>query len=131
MISTGINMKKVFGAGVLMILIFTGCYNDKADKLYPNTSTGCDTTAVTFQKTILPIMTASCGLSGCHDANTPSNGYNFTTYEGTRLAVTNNRMLGAIKHESGYQAMPKGMPKLDECSIAKIDKWVTLGAKND
>jgi hypothetical protein len=121
-------MKKI-AIAIAGVLIFSGCYNDKADKLYPKTAaSGCDSGTVSFQAGVLPIMSQSCGLAGCHDAGTPSFGYNLTLYSGVKLAVSNGRLLGAIKHEPTFQAMPKNMPKLDDCSIKKITRWVDQGA---
>lgn len=118
-------------AAILCVLAFTGCYNDKADQLYPKVNTGgCDTTTVTFTD-IKPIFTNSCALSGCHDAATPSNGYNFATYDGAKMSVDNGRLLGSIRHESSFSIMPKGLAKLDDCAINKITRWVNLGALNN
>lgn len=112
-------------------LIFTGCYFDKADQLYPSNTVGCDTTTSTFITNVLPVMQQSCATSGCHDATTKQSGYNLATYAGVKMALDDGKLLGSIKQETGYSAMPKGMAKLDDCSIAKITRWVNLGAQNN
>ncbi|RYE23870.1 MAG: hypothetical protein EOP51_09185 [Sphingobacteriales bacterium] len=125
---------------LLAVVALAGCYNDKYNELYPTGTdttgngggggggTTCDTSNVTFAQTIKPIIDSKCATSGCHDAATLAGGYNFTVYGGVRAA--RNRMVGAITWASGYSQMPKGMNKLDDCSIAKITKWINDGAQN-
>ena len=118
-----------------VVILLAGCYYDKADQLYPdpsnNPGTGgnlCDTTAMSFTNDIKPIMMQYCGLAGCHDAATPSFGYDLTIYAGVKMANDADRLIGVINHQSGFQPMPKGMPKLNECNINKITAWVNQGA---
>lgn len=123
-------MKKLLPL-IIAIVALAGCYNDKADELYPSPSTGgggtgCDTANVTFALSVKPILDAKCATAGCHDAATQGGGYNFSSYAGAKAAAP--RMIGAINWETGYSAMPKGMNKLDACEIAKITKWVNGGA---
>ncbi len=121
---TGILLAFALGA------IFTGCYNDKYDQLYPQGSS-CDTANVTYSNTIKPIMAQSCATIGCHDATTKESGYDFNNYSDLQIAVNANRLLPVINHQSGVQPMPQGMPKLSDCNIAKITKWVSAGAPNN
>jgi uncharacterized protein YceK len=124
-------MKKTFLA-LVGIAILSGCYFDKEDKLYPKPSTSlCDTTSVTFTATVLPIMMQGCATSACHDATSQSGGYNLTTYTGVKVAVDDGKLVGCIRQQSGFDAMPKSAAKLDDCSINKVARWVNLGAKND
>ncbi len=121
-------MKKMFFVLMSATALF-GCYNDKADQLYPvSTTTPCDTANVSYSGTIKPIFDAMCNTSGCHDAAGVGGGYNLSTHAGTMIAVTNGRLSGSINHLSGYNAMPKGLPKLSECEISKIDAWARQGA---
>lgn len=119
---------------VVCIIALAGCYNDKEDQLYPKpgnggTGGGCDTTNVTYAGTIQPILNQYCTSAGCHDATGLGGGYNMTSYEGAKLAAP--RMIGAITWQSGYSFMPKGLPKLGDCEISKITKWVNMGAPNN
>lgn len=119
---------------IFFIVLLAGCYNDKADKLYPAPATPapCDTTNVTFSKDVKPILLASCATSACHDAATASNGYDFSVYTGAMAGALNGRLLSTIKQPSGEPyPMPKGLPKLDSCSINKITRWVNQGAQNN
>jgi hypothetical protein len=121
-------MKKlILIAGLAMVV--AGCYNDKYEELYPAVGTvTCDTTNVTYTTDIKPIFTAKCNTVGCHDASTMASGYNFTTHAGTQPAALNGRIVGCVNWASGFSPMPKGAPKLSDCEIKKITRWVNQGA---
>ncbi len=114
-------------------LIATGCYNDKADKLYPTgPAVVCDTaSAISYASDLTPIFATNCSLSGCHDAATAGGGYDFSKIADIQRAVANNRLIGDINWQSGYIAMPLGKPKLSDCEINKITRWALRGAKNN
>lgn len=117
----------------ICIMLLASCYNDKADQLYPEPTTGgtggssCDTTALTYTTDIKPIFDQSCALSGCHDAATKSYGWDLSSYSASKAALQGGRVLGAIKYESGFIQMPKGMNKLSDCNISKIEAWFNAG----
>lgn len=125
-------MKKIL-AMLAVAVVLAGCYNDSIEELYPAKTGGggstCDTATVTFAGSIKPIIDSKCATSGCHDAATIGGGYNMSTYAGVKSST--GRLVGAITWASGHSAMPKGMNKLDDCSIAKITKWVNEGALNN
>src|SRR3954463_8183514 len=119
-------MKKIILISSLSLII-AGCYNDKADKLYPAPAVvTCDTTTITYAHDIQPIVAASCSISSCHDAaGAPLSGNNnFTTFTDIHTVALNGQLLGDIRWESGHNAMPKGLPKFPDCDINKITKWV-------
>jgi hypothetical protein len=126
-------MKKIL-AMLTVAVVIAGCYNDNIEELYPAPKGGgggstCDTATVTYAASIKPIIDSKCATGGCHDAATMGGGYNMTAYDGVKNSSA--RLIGAINWESGHSAMPKGMNKLDDCSIAKITKWVNEGAQNN
>lgn len=123
-------MKKLL---VLFVSItaFSGCYYDKEDQLYPKTAGGCDTTSATFIANVLPVMQQKCATAGCHDAIVKQSGYDLSSYDGVKKCATDNKLIGVIRQSSGFAIMPKGMPKLDDCTINKIARWVNLGALNN
>lgn len=94
-----------------------------------NNSSACDTTAVTFSGAVQPILQTYC--TGCHGGSAPEAGVNLSTYAGTKAMATGGTLVGVITHKPGYSPMPKNGNKLSACNIAKITKWVALGAKND
>ena len=86
---------------------------------------GCDTTNFSFAAVIQPILNSHC--RGCHNTNLPSAGYNYDSYQGVVAAIQSGRFLGAIKHQQGYNAMPQGGNKLQDCEIRQIEKWIASG----
>jgi len=123
-------MIKKIATGVLTTIILAGCYNDKYEELYPSGTVVCDTTTITYSKDIIPIMAGKCNTAGCHN-NAAATGYDFTTREGILVAINNGRLKGSISWESGYSSMPKGLPKLAQCDIDKITRWINQGAPDN
>ena len=110
------------------LLLFASCYNDKESELYPS-SGSCDTSAVTYTTDIQPILSQYCANANCHDAATKSFGHDLSSYSGAVTAANSGRLLGSIKHETGFQQMPKGMQKLGDCEISKVSAWINQGTK--
>jgi cytochrome c553 len=94
-----------------------------------NCATLCDTTNITFSAGIQPMMQQNC--VGCHSASLASGGVNLSTHAGVAAAARNNRLVGAMKHQSGFVAMPQGAAKLSDCKIKQVEKWVQAGALNN
>lgn len=109
------------------IISATGCYNDNREELYPITS--CDTANVTYAAVVKPIIDSKCATSGCHLGTAPS-GYDLSSYAMVASVANNGKLVAAIEH-TGPSPMPKGLPKLDDCTIAKIKIWVNAGAPNN
>jgi len=126
---------KMLIIGGLLALTAAGCYNDKADKLYPAAvNTTCDTTTVTFAADIEPIIMANCAISGgCHDAAgaATTSGFNFVGYT-TDLTgqAYSGRLIADITGASG-NPMPKNAARLSDCDINKFIRWVNQGFQNN
>jgi hypothetical protein len=127
-------MKKVLSITIITLIIFilsmqSGC---RKDMQLPDAS--CDTVH-TFKDAVMPILTTNCRLSGCHIGSNPPNGVSFNTYAEVKsqLALFNGipKLLGVIRHDNGFDPMPKDSPKLDTCSIYKIRRWIEDGAQNN
>jgi hypothetical protein len=114
----------------------SGCYYDKEDKLYPNTSQAIDTSNVTYSNSVKPIISTSCTTTpGCHTSSNPSGGYKFDNYTdlNTYLNNTSNLFLCAIKHtcSSTSKYMPQGGVQLSAAQIATIETWINKGHLNN
>lgn len=116
---------------IFSLSLVESCYYDKADLLYPDGKTVCDTsTTAKFSTDVLPVMNTYCN-SGCHNTASASGGIILDTYNGVKAQVTNGKLMGSINQGSGYSAMPKGGSKLNTCTIAKLQQWINAGAPNN
>ena len=117
---------------VLIIIIFsicnTSCVNNNKEVLY-----GCDSTNVTYSKTIVSVLTNNCYQ--CHsNANSSSigGGINLEGYSNVRNWVQPNNTNGSILYTNVKSGrMPKNLPKISDCDIAKISNWIKNVAPNN
>lgn len=125
-------MKKKMLAAAVVMMALAGCYKDNVEDMYPATSGGsnCDTTNVTFSGVIKPIIDAKCATAGCH-INASASGISLADYHGVAGIANSGKLLAAITHSGQASFMPKGQAKLDDCTIAKITKWVNDGAPDN
>ena len=105
----------------------TGCYYDKHELLNPDNT--CDTTAVTFSRTVVPVLNANC--TGCHSGTNAPNGVRLDTYAGVKPLAMSGILIGVITHAPGFALMPKNGTILSDCNIAKIKKWIAAGILNN
>ena len=124
-------MKNIFYIIFLLttITLISSCYYDNFEELNPGAGLTCDTSrSVTFTADILPIMQSNCGTnnSACHNANGLGS-YQLDNIAAIDIAIANGKFIESIKHESGVRRMPEDSPKMDDCNIALIDKWLSTG----
>lgn len=126
-------MKQTIKFSLILLTIFmTGCYYDSEEKLYPQLSTSCDLTNVTFAGTVTPILQASC--HSCHsnsNAASSGGGIKIQNYADVVTLANNGKLMGTITHASGYQPMPEGGGKLTDCEINQLQKWIDTGKLNN
>lgn len=92
-------------------------------------NSGCDTTNFKFAANVLPMLDAKC--KGCHSGAFPSAGISLTNYAEVKTQADNGKLLGAISHDPSYKPMPQGAPKMADCEITIIRKWIQAGAQNN
>jgi len=126
-------MKSIF---IILLGLFAfsiqSCYYDNEEELYPQITNGCDTTNVTYSKTVSTILSSRC--YGCHDNSRYKDyggGVQLEGYENAKISADNGGLIGTITHNPDYSAMPKGGSKMDKCRIEQIKIWVAQGAKNN
>ncbi|HZV43970.1 MAG TPA: hypothetical protein VFF90_05810 [Saprospiraceae bacterium] len=112
----------------LPLLVFCFIFFLAACSKDPDPVIDCTGLTPTYNADIKPILDASCALSGCHDAITHQNGYDFSSYGPASEASKNGRFLGAIQHKSGYTAMPYNMAKLSNDHVQQLTCWVETGS---
>ena len=113
-----------------ILIIFSGCYNDKFDKLYPLPPVKpiCDTTTITYTVDIAPIMNQYC--NSCHCSGGSGSG-DFTSCPDLQSQALNGNLLNDLygTPTPHHKTMPPaGSPVPDSCKISKIARWVHQGA---
>jgi hypothetical protein len=89
-----------------------------------------------FTRDILPVIASKCASTGCHDATTHKEGYNYTTYTNIMRSVSpgnpNGSRLYNVLLSGGESKMPpSGSPQLTVAEIDSIGKWISYGALNE
>jgi mono/diheme cytochrome c family protein len=122
-------MKKLFLFGIIAAttasMTFSSCYKKNIEETY-----GCDTSVTTYASVIKPIVGDNCAKGGCHSATDKAGGYDLSSYDGLHNIAISAKLVGSIKQDGSAHAMPPS-GKLDDCSIAKITRWVNRGAQNN
>jgi hypothetical protein len=115
-----------------MLLVFCGalvvsCYYDNAEDLYKNFPKGCDTTSISYQLDVRPIIDANC--IACHGAIAPSAGLDLTTYD--KLKANSTKVKTRINLPANDPlVMPQGAP-MNQCNISIVTKWIDQGSPNN
>lgn len=119
-------MKKLF-LSTITVLLLNGCYNDNAELLYGSNNTDCNTVQAKYGTDISQIVATKCSISGCHDANGPSNppGFSLQTYE--QVSAKKDRINARVVIE---KTMPPTGP-LPAAEINKLACWIASGAPNN
>lgn len=109
----------------LFQLIFSSCYYDNEEALYPSFNNACDTTNVTFSGVIVPILSNNC--YSCHSNKTAaSSGNNIRLENYSDVQAYTPKVIVSIK-QTGQYTMPKNGGKLKACSITQFDLWIRNG----
>lgn len=119
-------MIKLFALLAILTFSLSACYYDSEEELYPDFGQACDTALVQYTPQISGIINNHCIV--CHGASVAASlggGVNLSSF--TLVSDQADAVLGAISHSGGYSPMPKGSSRLDNCSIAKVDKWIRDG----
>ena len=121
-------MKRAFWILVVAI-VATNCEYDVAEELYP--PNGCNTDNVSYSQDIVPIIDTNCYR--CHSEENSGLGAGIVLegYDKIEGIATNGTLLGVIRHEGGFTAMPLDASKIDDCSINKIEAWIADGAQDN
>jgi hypothetical protein len=114
-----------------LFLLFSNCtYHNEVDYFNdtPNdTINVCDTANMSFQTNVYPVINASC--VECHGNSHASAGINLEGYDNVKKNSV--KMMKAIEHKSGASPMPQGASKLPDCTINKLNAWISQGLKNN
>ena len=94
-----------------------------------NCFVGCDSNVFTYSAGVSKIM-SQC--TGCHSGTNASGRIDLSNAAGVKSIALSGRLVGSVKQLSGFVSMPPyGSPKLSDCQITQIQKWINNGCKND
>lgn len=112
---------------LLLVLWSSACYYDVEEELYP--SNGCDVSNVSYSGTVEPIIKNRCYV--CHGTGVNLGNVTLQGYDALKTYAQNGKLLGTIKHESGFSPMPQSGGKVPDCEIQKVEKWIIDGMLNN
>ncbi|MCU0384103.1 MAG: hypothetical protein MUF68_08550 [Cyclobacteriaceae bacterium] len=104
-----------------------GCYYDRFNEQHPfdgyiNT---CDAELTdTYSGTVRYILQYNC-LS-CHNASSKKGGITLATLADVKNYVNSGQLMGSVRRESGFDAMPPG-GSLRDCDIQQLQDWIDAG----
>ena len=109
------------------VFFLTSCSLDNEEDLFADEI--CLTNEVSYSGTIKPLIDNNC--IACHNSSLPSGNINLEDYNHLKPLLENGRFLESISHSPGFFPMPKGGPKLSDCDISKVEKWIEEGFPNN
>lgn len=116
----------------IIIVAIAGCAKVSEEKLLLEAKAQeiCTKDTMSFQQHVQPIIQSAC--MPCHNSGQAEAGVILETHaQISGIGTPGGLLLGVIKHEPGFLAMPKDRPKLGDCEIRAIEIWVTQGAMNN
>ncbi len=119
---------------ITLVVTMSGCY--KTVTLLEDNSPAI-TTTVSFSKDLLPILTASCAKSGCHNGSVAPNLTEASAYNGlvngNYLNTTTPANSEVYLWLTGKEAatMPLGASNNPSNVNGLMLAWITQGAKNN
>lgn len=119
-------MRKTILGLVLGFGLFTSCYYDNEEEMYPNTvgTTSSTTPAtVTYNGDIKPLIAARCATSGCHVTNATFP--DLSDYDKLKANITRVKVRAIDQ-----RTMPAAGP-LSNADIAKLQSWIDAGTPNN
>mgnify|MGYP001819713217 CR=1 FL=1 len=114
--------QSVMGLSVFLML-FGSCAYDNEEELFGEASCQPD---ISYQQTILPILTENCSIPGCHDGSNPLLP-DWTVFANVQVAAPQ------IKERTGDRTMPPSNSGkiLSAQQVDDIACWVDSGAQNN
>lgn len=106
---------------------FWGCFYDIGEEL--RTTSTCPDSNLSFSQEILPLLDQRC--NNCHSVTSAFGSVVLDSYDSVQVYVQDGSLIGSIRHEAPYSAMPPNQGKIPDCEIAQISTWINEGAPNN
>ncbi len=114
-------MKKMMIALFGICLVMAAC---KKDEILTYDCTGL---TPTYTDDVKQIIDTKCATSGCHNATTKADGYDFSSYAATIAHAGKDVFMGSMQHLGQYVAMPENGAKLSDTQLQTISCWIENG----
>ncbi len=123
----------------ILLLLSGACKKDEQPEI---TEEQCADINSSFNEQILPLLTSSCAVSGCHSSAAAEGGFIFDSYGNIKSAIESDQsgFLASINFEGNSNGwMPRSNPndqaqpqnQLPQSDIDKIECWIVKGMPND
>ena len=133
--------KQIVISVFILVIVFFACTHEppvpNSPVIPPTVSNNCSPDSVYFTNEVMPIIASNCAMSGCHDAITRAEGVNLTNYSNIMKYVKAGNAGGSKLYKVMIEANPNDrmppppMAPLSATQLAKIQKWINQGAKNN
>lgn len=125
-----LNILKFFLLPIGLLFCLLGCNSESDNPLESNNISSVNA-KTSFEQNLLPILTARCAYSGCHDVNGP-HGLDFRTYQnfingdddGVSVFIPGNAQNSDIIEEIVSGRMPPDGPPLTAAEIQLFRDWI-------
>lgn len=127
-------MKKPLAIVVLFVFIcgYFSCTKDTA--IVPAAPPVCDSTHVSYSKSIVPIINANCAIGGCHGSPLGASAVDLTVYANVKNEVAddvdNNSILCRLQGTTCGPQMPLYGRPLNAAYIDTFELWKSGGYCN-
>ncbi|NND77748.1 MAG: hypothetical protein HKN39_06160 [Flavobacteriales bacterium] len=91
-----------------------------------NSCNSCDTTEVTYNGTILPLIELKC--QGCHSGGEPEADLSLISYDDISTIALNGNLMWSVTGTNGATLMPLGGNLLPQCERDQLEIWINDGA---
>jgi|CXWJ01.1.fsa_nt_gi hypothetical protein len=115
-------MSKIILILCVFIVLFSSCYYDVEEELYPQKN-NCDLSDIKYSTKIKSIVLKSCALSGCHIAGAQQP--DLSDY---------NKLNANVSRVNARAVVSKTMPPsgpMNACDIEALKAWIDGGAINN
>lgn len=114
-----------------ILIAITACTKTSEEKLLLEAELGrlCEADSIKFTTDVVPIINSNC--MPCHNNEQQKGGITLVTYDDISAMADNGSLMGTIRHESGYVAMPENAAKINDCYIHALETWISNGKPNN
>lgn len=120
----------IYLLGAMMIGVMTMAATCKkgtsASTSTSKTKTACKTTP-TYTANVKPIIDEACG-NKCHSSQWKADGIELTNYALVSAESKKARFMGSLRHQEGFDPMPKKSPQLSDSVLQILQCWVDGGS---